>query len=145
MPWLASLNVSVPMPTLDAVIPPGLPCGGKGTASKAGPVASKSVPENVFAPALFAVITSHQPLPARSYVNHEAKMTSPWCAKLIPHPDSDSAGALYHRPLKLRAPETDAVSPAKLVATLGTMVPLRVTALVPSVGIDVNVTWSTPA
>ena len=64
----------------------------------------------------------------------------------MPHPDSDSAGALYHRPLKLRiAPETDAVLPAKFVATLGTTAPLRVTALVPSVGIDVNVTWSTPA
>ncbi|TMG79903.1 MAG: hypothetical protein E6H74_15495 [Betaproteobacteria bacterium] len=60
------MNISVPVPTLDPMMPPGLPSGGNGTASKAGPVACRSVPENVLPPVPFAVITSHQPLPLAS-------------------------------------------------------------------------------
>ena len=48
------------------MMPPGLPSGGKGTASKGGPVASSSVPVKVLPPLLLAVITSHHPLPVMS-------------------------------------------------------------------------------
>src|SRR5690349_13914266 len=39
-PLLESLKVSVPMPTAVPVAPPGLPMGGNGIASNAGPVAA---------------------------------------------------------------------------------------------------------
>src|SRR5205085_1745358 len=47
-----------------------------------------------------AVATSHSPFPSVSYVNHEAKMTSPCCVRLTPQPDSEFAGDRHHRSVK---------------------------------------------
>ena len=40
-------------------------------------------------------------------MSHVAKITSPWCAKLMPQPDSEPPGAFHHKPPKL----TGAVGP----------------------------------
>src|SRR6185436_6195626 len=45
-----------------------------------------------------ADIDSHHALPVASYVNHVAKIDAPWCARLMPQPDSELAGAFHHSP-----------------------------------------------
>ena len=115
------------------------------------PGGPNSVPAKVLGPVWKAVIDRFQALPLASWVNQVAKITSPWCAKLMPQPASDSAGAAYHMPWKFSTAggaalgDTDADSPAKLVARFCTITPLRLIAFVPSVGSDANVTWSTLA
>ena len=61
-----------------------------------------SVPAKEFGPFGVAVIDRYHALPLASWVNQVAKITSPWCAKLMPHPASDPAGAFHHIPWKLR-------------------------------------------
>ena len=59
------------------VAPPGLLSGGNGTVLNGGPWASIRLPENLLGAVWKADMTSHHPLPFRSYVNQDAKMTSP--------------------------------------------------------------------
>src|SRR3569833_3660314 len=90
----ASVNTSVPVPTAVRVT-----CAGSnGTALNAGPCVTYQVPEYVLPTPRVAVIDSHHALPDVSYVNQVTKRTSPCCAMLRPHPDSELAGAFHHMP-----------------------------------------------
>src|SRR6185295_7827869 len=93
--------------------------GSKGTAPNGGPDARCTVPAKALGPVWKRVIDTFQALPFKSWVNQVAKMTSPWCAKLIPQPDSIPAGAAHHMPWKFSTAgvfdgDTDAEAPAKL-------------------------------
>src|SRR5512140_1218159 len=74
--------------------------GSNGTALKGGPRVATICPEyrSAFGPLRPADIDSHHALPVASYVNHVAKIDAPWCAKLMPQPDSEPAGAFHQRP-----------------------------------------------
>src|SRR5690242_17948453 len=89
-----SLNVSVPDPTTFLVTF----AGSNGWLLNGGPCVSYSVPLNTFVAVRSAVIDSHHARPFPSYVNQVAKMMSPWCARLMPQPDSMPAGDFHHSP-----------------------------------------------
>ena len=88
----------------------------------------------MFGPVCEAVIDMYQALPFASWVNHVAKITSPWCAKLMPHPASDPAGAFHHIPWKLR-----------FAASPETSTTLTVVAVSPRLSVTVRRTLNRPA
>src|SRR5664279_2315964 len=77
--------------------------GSKGTALNAGPVVRASFPVNVFGAVSSAVTEYHSGVRLMSYVNQVAKMIVSWWVKLMPQPDSESAGKAHHRSWKLVA------------------------------------------
>ena len=91
VPALPFANVSVALPTSVRVTFEG----SNGIALNGGPLVRYSGPSYTPAARLSACAKSHSGVRSKSYVNHVAKITSPWCVKLIPQPDSEPPGAAH--------------------------------------------------